>query len=101
MSSTLSKAIAVTAKANVARKTPKAVLVIADRTNVRMTRGDSCELASWSPTSVIAKTTPTKVSIEDAITCSIVFAVRIRATWPRSQSSGRPSRSGARRRPRR
>ena len=92
--STLSNAIPVTAKAKVARKTPKAVLVTFDRTNVRMTRGESCELASWSPTRVIAKTTPTKVSMEDAITCSIVFAVRIRTTWPRSQSVGRPSRSG-------
>src|SRR6188472_419476 len=93
-SSTLSKASPVTAKANVARKTPNAIFVIAERTNVRMTRGDSCELASWSPTRVIAKTTPTKVSIDDAITCSIVSAVRIRTTRPRSQSVGSPSRSG-------
>ena len=94
-SSTLSKAKAVTAKANVARKTPKAVLVIAERTNVRMTRGDSCALASWRATSVIAKTTPTKVSIEDAITCSSAFAVLGRATLPSPQSSGRPNSSGA------
>ncbi len=94
VSSTLSNAIPVTAKAKVARKMPKAVLVTFERTNVRMTRGESCELASWRPTRVIAKTTPTKVSMEDAITSSIVFAVRIRTTWPRSQLAGRPSRSG-------
>ena len=92
--SMLSKAIAVTAKAKMARKTPKAVFVTPDRTNVRMTRGESWALASWSPTRVIAKTTPTKVSIEDAITCSNVFAVRALTMWPRSQSTGRPSRPG-------
>ena len=66
--STLSKARAVSANANAARKTPNAVLVTAERTKVRITRGDSCELASCSATSVIAKTTPTNVSIEEAMT---------------------------------
>ena len=57
--------------------------------------GDSCELASWSPTSVIAKTTPTTVNIEVATTSSITFAVLGRARFPNPQSSGRPSRPGA------
>ena len=61
---------------------------------VRITRGDSWELASCRPTSVIAKTTPTKVSIEEAITCSRAPAVLGRTVLPRSQSEGRPSRSG-------
>ncbi len=93
-SSTLSKASPVTAKAKVARKMPNAVLVTPERTKVRITRGESCELASCRPTRVIAKTTPTKVSIDEAITCSIVSAVWIRTTRPRSQSVPKPSRSG-------
>ena len=66
--STLSKARAVNANVNAARKTPNAVLVTAERTKVRITLGDSCELASCRATRVIAKTTPTKVSIEEAMT---------------------------------
>ena len=93
-SSTLSKARPVTAKAKVARKMPKAALVTPERTKVRITRGESWELASCRPTRVIAKTTPTKVSIDEAITCSMVSAVLIRTTRPRSQSVPRPSRSG-------
>ena len=92
--STLSKAKAVSANAKLARKTPNAVLVTGERTNVRRTRGDSCALASWRATSVIAKTTPTKVSIEDAITCSNASAVLVRARFPKPQSSGRPNSSG-------
>jgi hypothetical protein len=46
---------------------PKASLVTPDRTNIRSTRGDSCELASCSATSVSVKTTPTKVSVDGAM----------------------------------
>jgi hypothetical protein len=41
--------------------------VIPDRTNVRITRGESWALANWRATSVIVKTTPTKVSIDAAM----------------------------------
>ena len=98
VSSTLSNAIPVTANAKVARKTPKAVLVTSDRTKVRMTRGESWELASWSPTRVIAKTTPTKVSIEDAITSQH----RVRRADPDDVAEvpvGRQARAGRAARP--
>ena len=52
---------------NVARNSPKATFVMPDRTNVRITRGESWALASWRATSVIVKTTPTKVSIDAAM----------------------------------
>ena len=55
------------AYANVARNSPKASFVMPDRTNVRITRGESWALASWRATSVIVKTTPTKVSIDAAM----------------------------------
>ena len=42
----------------------------------------------------MAKTTPTNVSIEDAITCSNVSAVVVRTAWPRPQSGGSPTISG-------
>src|SRR5215212_9592691 len=55
------------AYANVARNKPKASFVTLDRTNVRITRGDSWELANCKATRVIVKTTPTKVSIDAAM----------------------------------
>ena len=84
----------VMAKANVARNTPNATLVTPERTKVRITRGESCELASWCPTRVIAKTTPTNVSMEAAITWSKVSAVEVRTAWPCPRSRGRPMTSG-------
>ena len=93
-STTSSKASPMTAKAKVARKKPNASLVTPDRTNVRMTRGESCELASCRPTRVIAKTTPTNVSIDEDITPSMVSAVEVRTVLPRPQSGGSPTTSG-------
>src|SRR5215212_3750026 len=55
------------AYANVARNSPNASLVTPDRTNVRITRGESCALANCKATSVIVKTTPTNVSIDAAM----------------------------------
>src|SRR5215211_2543013 len=55
------------AYANVARNSPNASFVMPDRTKVRITRGDSWALANCRATSVIVKTTPTKVSIDAAI----------------------------------
>src|SRR6185436_11304853 len=46
---------------------PKASFGIGERTKLRSTRGETCELASCSATSVTEKTTPTKVSIAAAI----------------------------------
>ena len=93
-SSTSSMASPATANAKVARKKPNATLVTPDRTNVRITRGESCELASCRPTRVIAKTTPTKVSIDEAITPSMVSAVEVLIVRPRPQSAGSPTTWG-------
>ena len=86
----------VTAKAKVARKKPNATLVTPDRTNVRITRGESCELASCRPTRVIAKTTPTNVSIDEAITPSMVSAVEVRIVLPETPVGRQPDDLGVR-----
>src|SRR6266851_1655355 len=59
---------------NVAMNVPKANLGIGERTKLRSTRGDNWELASCSATSVIEKTTPTKVSMAAAIVDSTEVA---------------------------
>ncbi len=46
---------------------PKATLVTPERTKLRITRGDSWELASCRATSVSVNTTPRNVSVEDAM----------------------------------
>ena len=51
------------AKTNVARKVPSVRWVSRDRTNTRTMRGEYCPPASWIATSVVANTTPRKVSI--------------------------------------
>jgi hypothetical protein len=58
----------------VARNSPNASFVVPDLTKVRITRGDSWALANWSATSVIVKTTPSKVSIDAAIMPRIASA---------------------------
>ena len=58
----------------VAMNVPSATLVDVARTNVRVTRGENCWLASWSATSVIENTTPRNVRIAVAIVARMSLA---------------------------
>ena len=70
--------------ANAASSVPNATRVMPDRTNVLITRGDSCELASCRETRVRVNTTPRKVSVAPAMLS--------RKPLPQDASAGRPPR---------
>jgi len=70
---------------------PKATLVTPERTKLRITRGDSWELASWRATRVRVNTTPRKVSVEDAMMPRKPAASPGATKKPVRQAAGTPS----------